>query len=624
MNRFFAFLIIAAFMIPVANGKTFVVSSPNGKLSFETTLEDGNLTYSVTYQGVLIIHHSQIGYNVKGKTKAPEWHLDSDYDLRVVAYNKPWKPVHGYKSEYPNVWKQLDIPLIAYTGEKMTVQVRAANEGLAFRCILDKDFGGSNEYVLDKELTTFHFAKDYDCIFTDNPQSAYDVRPMSMCPVMPPAVVVEIKKDELYAAIAEAGSLEDFAPMVLKPIPLQRGTLQAAFRKGTVTVSGELATPWRVIFIDQNPGRFIENAYLLQNLCPPCAIEDTSWIQVGKGVRNTSCQRPDSDKWVDYNAANNYQFVHWDTGWNGKEFDSTPDHPTKIDGNRDLLGAIKYAHEKGQKFFLYCNYRELKNYPLDETFKTYKQWGVDGVKFGFVNWETQDDMKWLHQAIKKAAEYKLMVNVHDNYRPTGWERTYPNLVSVEGIAGNECRDSYSSMSRSRIFMAYVRPLSGMGDFTPCFLDSRVKSRAFQLACGVIFFNPLQYLHWYDAPLDPNQTDYPELSFWSAMPTTWDDIRVLDGIPGEYIVIARRSGDRWFISAITVQARHLQISLDFLKSEISKSAMGDDYPMYTAKVYRQSLDKPLECVIEKREVCSLDSIAANMTNDGGFNVILTPQ
>ena len=623
MNRIFIFVTVLLFSCSSAFGRTYVVSSPDNRLTIEATLEDGRLNYSVSWRGSLIIYRGQVGFNVKGWEKAREWYLDNDLDPKTVTFNEPWTPVHGFKAEYPNAGSQVDIPIRAYTGEKMTLQLRASNEGVAFRCILSEGFGGAKEYVLDKELTTFPFSKDVNCFFTNTPQGAYDVRLMSSCPDMPPAVVVEIKKDALYAAIAEAGSLEDFVPMVLRPASFRRGTLEAAFRKGTVQVSGELTTPWRVIFVAENPGKFVENAYLLQNLCPPCEIKDTSWIQVGKVVRNSSCQRPDSDKWVDYNAANNYQFVHWDTGWNGAEYDGVPDHPTKIDGDRDLLGAIKYAHEKGQKFFLYCNHKELENYPLDETFKTYKQWGVDGVKFGFVNWETQEDMKWLHQAIKKAAEYKLLVNVHDNYRPTGWERTYPNLVSVEGIAGNECHDTFSAMPRSRILMAFVRPINGMGDFTPCFLSSRVKSRAFQLACGVIFFNPLQHLHWYDKPLEPDQTQYPELAFWSAMPATWDDTRVLSGVPGEYIVVARRKGQEWFISAITDKARDLEIPLKFLHTHIPQSALGDDYPMYTARIYRQNLKKPLECVVEKREVSSLDSITAYMTDEGGFNIRLTP-
>ena len=335
MHRIYIFIAALLITCSAAFGRTYVVSSPDGKLSIEATLEDGRLHYSVSWRGSLVIYRGQIGFHVQGWDKAREWYHDKDLDPKTVSFNNPWKPVHGFRSEYPDAGSQVDIPIRAYTGEKMTLQLRAYNEGVAFRCILSEGFGGSKEYVLDKELTTFPFLQDCNCIFTNTPQGAYDVRLMSSCPEMPPAVVVEIKKDALYAAIAEAGSLEDFVPMVLRPASFRRGTLEAAFRKGTVQVSGELTTPWRVIFIAENPGKFVENAYLLQNLCPPCALKDTSWIQVGKVVRNSSCQRPDSDKWVDYNAANNYQFVHWDTGWNGTNT------PTKKDRSSFCTAIIK-------------------------------------------------------------------------------------------------------------------------------------------------------------------------------------------------------------------------------------------------------------------------------------------
>ena len=108
-----------------------------------------------------------------------------------------------------------------------------------------------------------------------------------------------------------------------------------------------------------------------------------------------------------------------------------------------------------------------------------------------------------------------------------------------------------------------------------------------------------------------------------MPTTWDDTRVLAGAPGEYIVIARRKGNEWFVSAITDKARNVDIPLSFLHTTISQSALGADYPMYTAHIYRQNLKKPLECVVEKREVNSYDSLTAFMTDEGGFNVRLVP-
>ncbi len=163
-------------------------------------------------------------------------------------------------------------------------------------------------------------------------------------------------------------------------------------------------------------------------------------------------------------------------------------------------------------------------------------------------------------------------------------------------------------------MAFGRQVNGMGDFTPCFLNPRVKSRAFQLACAVVFFNPLQYIHWYDAPLDSNQTQYPELKFWSDMPTVWDDTKVLSGEPGEYIAIARRKGTIWFVSVITDKPREISIPLSFITDRKPTDKLD-------LTLYKENPQNTLECKVEHRTACTTDSIPAVMGQEGGFNMVI---
>jgi alpha-glucosidase len=184
------------------------------------------------------------------------------------------------------------------------------------------------------------------------------------------------------------------------------------------------------------------------------------------------------------------------------------------------------------------------------------------VKYGFVNVGSQKWTSWLHEAVRKAAEHRLMVDIHDEYRPTGYSRTYPNLMTQEGIAGDETRPP----NRLTLTIQFTRFLAGAADNTICYYDRRVDenaSHAFQLAKAVCLYSPWQFLYWYDRPSSSN--DEPELEFYDRVPTVWDDTRVLHGKIGECAVLARRRGDAWFLGAMNAgEARTLEVPLSFLE------------------------------------------------------------
>lgn len=179
------------------------------------------------------------------------------------------------------------------------------------------------------------------------------------------------------------------------------------------------------------------------------------------------------------------------------------------------------------------------------------------------------DSTWLHNAVKKCAEHKLMVDIHDEYRPTGWSRTYPNLMTREGIGGNEEMPD----ARHNTTLPFTRFLAGPADYTLCYFNGRVKNtKAHQLAMSVVYYSPIQFLFWYDLP-----TAYKgeqELNFWKDCPTVWDESKALDGVPGEYIVQARRSGSSWFVGVLNgLEPRTITVNTaDFLPKK-GKYAMG---------------------------------------------------
>ena len=191
----------------------------------------------------------------------------------------------------------------------------------------------------------------------------------------------------------------------------------------------------------------------------------------------------------------------------------------------------------------------------------YEKWGISGIKFGFVQIGSQEWTTWLHNAVKKCADHHIMVDIHDEYRPTGWSRTYPNLMTQEGIGGNEEMPD----AEHNTILPFTRFLCGPADYTPCYFNGRVKNtKAHQLAMPVVYYSPVTFLFWYDLP--NVYKGEKELDFWKYCPTVWDESKALQGEIGEYIVQARRSGNDWFVGAMNgLQARDITLNTaDFLQ------------------------------------------------------------
>jgi len=195
----------------------------------------------------------------------------------------------------------------------------------------------------------------------------------------------------------------------------------------------------------------------------------------------------------------------------------------------------------------------------DSLFAVYKKWGVKGVKFGFVQVGSHRWTTWLEKAIQQAAASNIMVNIHDDWRPTGEQRTWPNLMTAEGIRGNEEMPD----ATHNTVLPFTRFIAGPADYTICYYDKRIKTtHAHQLALAAVYYSPIQTLFWYDKPTQ--YENEPEIEFFEKIPTVWDETKVIAGVPGEYITTARRSGDNWFIGTITNDdARALKLNFDFL-------------------------------------------------------------
>lgn len=212
---------------------------------------------------------------------------------------------------------------------------------------------------------------------------------------------------------------------------------------------------------------------------------------------------------------------------------------------------------------LYVNKVAWDNYNVDNTLDTYASWGAAGVKMGFVDGVTQQGMETVYKVVRGCANRQMVVNVHDNYRPTGTERTLPNLLTVEGVRGDENNPDAAHACR----LPFARFMCGPADFTFVFrrpgdATNRRRTRGQQLGLMVAYFSPLQHVLWYGRAWQYAGKE-DQLEFIRLCPTVWDETVPLKGEFGKYVAVARRRGDTWYVGAATDEARSLRIQLDFL-------------------------------------------------------------
>jgi alpha-glucosidase len=552
---------------------SLTLSSPDGKTVFSCQLnEKGALSYQVSYAGQPVILKSSLG--IEGWRDA--------FVLKRVERKQldtTWKPVYGERALVKDKCREANFVLWRQNQERqqMNLQVRAYDEGLAFRYVFPEHKAGGQNIAIEKEYTSFVMPGGTEAWFTDHAQGVYKRLPLQAWPGESERPLTMQLPNGLYVCLAEA-AMVNYARTKFMLHPDEMNTIRTSMY-GEVDFFTPFATPWRVVMVAKHPGDLLANNDILLNLNPPCAIENTSWIKPGKIIREISLSMKGSKELVDFAVKRKLQYIHFDAGWYGYEYVVGSDaKQVNVDPRRNpnsdlnLQEVINYANEKGIGVFLYVNQRALYQ-QLDELLPLYQKWGVKGIKFGFVEVGSHKWTTWLHDAIKKCAKYNLMVDIHDEYRPTGFSRTYPNLLTQEGVRGNE---EMPDATNSTI-LPFTRFIAGAADHTICYYhrpelkqrlaetqNARVMktTSGHQLALAVVFYSPLQFLYWYDKPEDSK--DEPELEFFDRVPTVWDDTKVLDGEIGQFITIARRSGKEWFVGTITNNdSRELKINCSFL-------------------------------------------------------------
>jgi alpha-glucosidase len=589
---------------------TQVLRSPDESIEVSISV-GGMLSYSVRVDGQSLVASSRLGLRLRNGTV-----FGQDVELVGATHqtsDSTWENPLGKRRTVRDQHNQLQLLLRERSAAGRTFEVvfRAFNDGVAFRYELLSQ-PGLRDFVLDEELTQFVFPADHVC-FAGEQEKGFagpqewefarrrlsDIKPESIS-----GLPLLVDTPAAWVAIAEADLL-NWAGLWIGGVdskPVDPTTANAASAAVTLVtklaprpdgkglVAGETPhrSPWRVLMIGRQPGRLIESE-IIRNLSTPNQLKDASWIKpglmawdhwwTGDTVMDTATVKEYIQLAADMGWP--YQLIDW--GWYGESNKPEADITKAID-SLDMEGVRRFAQEKGVRLWLWLHWSDAsRNDAYKTAFPLYKEWGIAGVKIDFMDRDDQEMVQWYETITGAAAENQLMVNFHGAFKPSGFDRMFPNQITREGILGNEYNKWSNRVTpEHKVTLPFTRLLVGPGDYTPGgFLNRQPGAfasqkptlvqgtRAAELALFVIYDSPLtcacDHPRHYRNQLEAGGSTWrPGADFLKVVPTVWDDTRVLSGVVGEHIVIARKSGDEWYIGALTnSEPRELAIKLDFL-------------------------------------------------------------
>jgi alpha-glucosidase len=621
------------------SAQEFTVVSPAKNI--ELTLMNGdNLSYSVTFKGREIINRSQLGFEFKNEQPMKGGFNVTDQATQFVS--ESWRPVVKSKhAEILNTYNELILKFKEKTEamRQIEFQVRAYNDGIAFRYKLSRAAKVSDR-LITKELTTFSVPGDpkawiveYKGGYSSSNESEFFEHPLNYLTEKSIAGMPLLMDygNNCWVAITEA-KINNYAAfyigtngitnqLITKLVPLP-GEIEDGVK---VRFCDEVYTPWRVIMIGENPGTLIESE-IIQNLNDPCAIEDPSWIRPGISAwdnwwsGDVKMEMAVIKQYIDFASEMGWPYMLVDWQWYGK-FNTPEADITKWASQIDMAEIISYAKTKNVKILLWLYSSDVnRNAAFKKAFPLYNKWGAAGIKIDFMDRDDQQMVNWYHDIIKCAADNHLLVDFHGAYKPDGIIRTWPNMITREGVMGNEYYKFSDKMSPGHnVKLAFTRMLAGQMDYTPGgFLNVTKEqyknqtptlvwnTRAAELSKFVIYESPLTVVC--DNPV--NILNQPGADFLKIVPTVWDDIRFLGGYPGDYVAIAKRNGSGWFIGVMNNSiGKTIELKLDFLFS--------GKYELESWADTKNSDKDPKELVKKIQNVKPGEIIKVTLAKNGGW-------
>lgn len=543
------------------NGQKMELASPGGThfVSFwsrQTASGTNELCYRVDYDGASVIETSRAGLDMDNRVwemalgvrdlEQPGCWMDN-MEVDSVTYHplhdEIWNPLYGERSVVRDRYNSATMYLSKKDGSdyRLNVEVRAYDEGIAFRYFLP-EHPKAIFHKITADLTEYAFPA-FSMAWTERwAQAKFGYQPISSIkhPVER-ALTVELPQGK-WVALVDA-DVDDWCLTKFRASEDKANTLVSVMYSPVDAVT-YCATPWKIVMAADRPGDLLEHNDIIQNLNPVCRIPDAAqWVKPGKIMREVTLTTEGAMETVDFCADHHIPYMLFDWKWY-MPCTSHDGDATKVVETLDLPRIVAYAKEKGVGVWLYVNQHALMK-QARELFPILHKWGVVGVKSGFVQYASHRWATWLHDLVRLAAENHLLMNIHDEFRPSGFSRTYPNLLTQEGILGNE---EFPDATHNTI-LPFTRMINGAADYTICYYDERLKNtHAHQLAASLVFYSPLQTLFWYDKP--SAYRGEPEIEWFENLPTVFDDSKVLSGHPGKGIVMARRKEKEWFVGLLT--------------------------------------------------------------------------
>ena len=652
------------------------VTSPDGRITVRFALaESGIPSYSVDVDGQPFVQPSLMGL------VSEEAKLDSGFSLkssRVSSVDKAWRQPWGENKEVTDKHRELSLTLKNDTGVGLEIVFRVFDDGFGFRYAYDVP---TDTVRIMGERTQFAFAADAESWSIPGDFNSYEhlYRKMPLSELDDANTPLTMKFDDgLYASVHEA-ALVDFPEMVLRHdsdltfraalAPMKNSTspsFPAPTGNLAAIVPGRFQTPWRTVQIARSAVGLI-NSSLILNLNEPCALSDVSWIKPMKyigvwwslhlgletwGGEGHGATTEQAFRYIDFAAANNIQgvlFEGWNDAWRGSDalpaFDFTSPAP-----DYDVEKVAAYAREKGIYLISHNetggNFRRFEE-QLDRSLDWAQSLGIHALKTGYAGGGLYDGVfrhgqigvRHFQKVIEAAAEREIMVDGHETIKPTGLRRTWPNFMTRECVRGMEYNGwSEGNPPSHTVILPYTRLLGGPVDYTPGVFDIKYESvngkpqlrgwglpstecsehttLAKQLANWVLLYSPMQMA----CDLLENYEGHPAFQFFRDFDADCDASEALQGEVGEWLVLVRRAGDRFFLGAATDEsARTVDQSLTFLRPGVR----------YRMTVYADAPDahwdtNPTAYEISSSTVTCEDILNLRLAPGGGAAVSFLPE
>lgn len=657
----FFFFLVFSFSCSKVNNT--MITSPDGEIRLKIGIKEGSPFYLIEKGSKTIIEKSFLGFILKGN-HAFDRNFAIEY-TETKSVSEKWTQPWGEETTVDNTYNEITVHLVE-DGElkrKLRLVFRVFNDGVGFRYIFPEQ-PNLKEIVIADEITEFALVGNpqtwsIPTNHTNYFEGLYKKAPVTSLDTVSTPLTIEVN-DSLYLAIHEA-DLTDYAGLNLTP-KQGSSTLKVDLTPWStgekVFAETPFMSPWRIIILANSPGDLMLSRLML-NLNEPSKIEDTSWIQPGKYIgiwwgihlgKYTWGMGPkhgatteNAMRYIDFAAKHGFSAVlveGWNYGWddewwaNGNKFNFTKAYP-----DYDIVKLAAYAKNKNVRIIGHNETSgSAKNYEaqIDSAFAMYSRLGINCVKTGYVSplldnkekHSSQYGVWHYRKVIETAARYKIMIINHEPVIPSGLQRTYPNLMSHEGVRGQEY-DAWSSDGGNppehTTIIPFTRGLAGPMDFTPGTFNFENKRKpqvrvqttlAKQLALNVVLFTPMQMA----SDMIENYQNNPAFEFITSCPTNWQKTVVPIAAIGDYVVVARkdRNSENWYLGAITDEnARSLQIDFSFLEEGIN----------YTAKIFSDGKEanyktNPYPVSIETIRVNSDTKLNLNLAAGGGAAMIIT--